>query len=91
MSSSSHPAMSHQQTNPLSSAGRSSRKGKLVAEPTDFTSPTSLMKYFEPCAATASMYLYGRTSIVPVAPIRQFGILIWAQRDPRSLSHTMTV
>lgn len=61
MSSSSHQPMSRHRTTSTSSAGRSSRKGKAVAEPPkDFTSPTPLMKYFEPCSATASMLLYGR-------------------------------
>ncbi|OTB03445.1 hypothetical protein M426DRAFT_60406 [Hypoxylon sp. CI-4A] len=44
-----------------SSAGRSSRKGNVVTEPRgEFTSPTTLVRYFEPTAATASMLLYGR-------------------------------
>ncbi|KAI1858588.1 hypothetical protein JX265_010681 [Neoarthrinium moseri] len=67
MSSSSHQAMSRHRNTSISSAGRSSRKGKVVAEAKDFTSPTSLMKYFEPTAATASMLLYGQGNSVVVA------------------------
>lgn len=67
MSATSHPTMPRHRGQSTSSAGRSSRKGKVVAEPKDFTSPTALMKYFEPCAATASMFLYGQGNSVVVA------------------------
>ncbi|KAI0013184.1 hypothetical protein F4779DRAFT_440040 [Xylariaceae sp. FL0662B] len=67
MSSSNHQAMSRHRNASMSSTGRSSRKGKLAAEPKDFTSPTSLMRYFEPTAATASMLLYGQGNSVVVA------------------------
>lgn len=51
----------------IASSAKSSRTGKTVAEARDFTSPTPLMKYFDPCAATAGMLLYGRTcSIYPM-------------------------
>ncbi|KAK9778735.1 hypothetical protein SCAR479_04358 [Seiridium cardinale] len=66
MSSSSHQAMSRHRQTSVSSAGRSSRKAQ-IAEPKDFTSSTSLMRYFEPTAATASMLLYGQGSSVVVA------------------------
>ncbi|KAH6656834.1 hypothetical protein BKA67DRAFT_590646 [Truncatella angustata] len=66
MSSSSHQAMSRHRQTSVSSAGRSSRKGKIAGEAKDFTSAT-LMKYFEPTAATASMLLYGQGSSVVVA------------------------
>ncbi|KAI4593264.1 hypothetical protein KJ359_009992 [Pestalotiopsis sp. 9143b] len=67
MASSSHQAMSRHRQTSISSAGRSSRKGNVVAEQKDFTSEKALMKYFEPAAATASMLLYGQGSSVVVA------------------------
>ncbi|KAF7517272.1 hypothetical protein G7054_g13866 [Neopestalotiopsis clavispora] len=56
----------HRQTS-VSSAGRSSRKEKVVAEQSDFPPTKAMMKYFEPAAATASMLLYGQGSSVVVA------------------------
>ncbi|KAI1205083.1 uncharacterized protein F4807DRAFT_295421 [Annulohypoxylon truncatum] len=67
MSSSSYQTMPRHRNASTSSAGRSSRKGKVPAEPRDFTSPTTLVRYFEPTAATASMLLYGQGSSVVVA------------------------
>ncbi|KAK8086175.1 WD domain-containing protein [Apiospora phragmitis] len=68
MSSRSHPSVPrHPQKSIASSAKSSQRTGKAVAEPRDFTSPTPLMKYFEPCAATAGMLLYGQGNSVVVA------------------------
>ncbi|KAI0832966.1 hypothetical protein F5Y06DRAFT_301384 [Hypoxylon sp. FL0890] len=68
MSSSSYQTMPRHRNASTSSAGRSSRKGKVVAEPPrDFTSPTTLVRYFEPTAATASMLLYGQGNSVVVA------------------------
>ncbi|KAK8093637.1 WD domain-containing protein [Apiospora hydei] len=68
MSSRSHPSVPrHPHTSIASSAKSSQRTGKTVAEPRDFTSPTPLMKYFEPCAATAGMLLYGQGNSVVVA------------------------
>ncbi|KAI0137207.1 hypothetical protein BJ170DRAFT_678061 [Xylariales sp. AK1849] len=67
MSSSSHQPMSRHRNESTSSAGRSSRRAKVATEPKDFASPTSLMKYFEPCSATASMLLYGQGNSVVVA------------------------
>jgi hypothetical protein len=61
MSSSSYQATPRHRNASLSSAGRSSRKGKATSEPREFSSPNSPMRYFEPTAATASMLLYGRT------------------------------
>ncbi|KAI1083705.1 hypothetical protein F5B20DRAFT_347167 [Whalleya microplaca] len=66
-SSSHHQAMSRHRNTSMSSAGRSSKKGKVAAESKDFTSPTPLMRYFEPVAATASMLLYGQGNSVVVA------------------------
>ncbi|KAI1411168.1 hypothetical protein F5Y13DRAFT_201389 [Hypoxylon sp. FL1857] len=69
MSSSSYQTMSRHRNASTSSAGRSSRKGKMVAEPPrDYTtSPTTLVRYFDPTAATASMLLYGQGNSVVVA------------------------
>ncbi|KAI1376021.1 hypothetical protein F4677DRAFT_93263 [Hypoxylon crocopeplum] len=69
MSSSSYQTMPRHRNASTSSAGRSSRKGKVVAaaEPRDFTSPTTLIRYFEPTAATASMLLYGQGNSVVVS------------------------
>ncbi|KAK8024817.1 hypothetical protein PG990_002640 [Apiospora arundinis] len=68
MSSRSHPSVPrHAHTSIASSAKSSQRTGKAVGEPRDFTSPTPLMKYFEPCAATAGMLLYGQGNSVVVA------------------------
>ncbi|KAL7624073.1 hypothetical protein AAE478_005630 [Parahypoxylon ruwenzoriense] len=67
MSSSSHQTMSRHRNTSMSSAERSSRKGKVAAEPIEFTSPTALVRYFEPTAATASMLLYGQGTSVVVA------------------------
>ncbi|KAI5863520.1 hypothetical protein GGS23DRAFT_596695 [Durotheca rogersii] len=68
MSSSSHQAMPRHRTAPKGSAGHSSRQGKVAAESIDFTSPTTtLVRYFEPTAATAAMLLYGQGSSVVVA------------------------
>ncbi|KAK7949112.1 uncharacterized protein PG986_009998 [Apiospora aurea] len=68
MSSRSHPSVPrHPHTSIASSAKSSQRTGKTVAEPRDFTSPTPLMKYFEPCAATAGMLLYGQGNSIVVA------------------------
>ncbi|KAI1388939.1 uncharacterized protein F4822DRAFT_429555 [Hypoxylon trugodes] len=68
MSSSSYQTMPRHRNTSTSSAGRSSRKGKVAAaEPRDFTSPTALVRHFEPIAATASMLLYGQGSSVVVA------------------------
>ena len=39
----------------------------MAAEPRDFMSPTSFIRYFEPTAATASMFLYAQGSSVVVA------------------------
>ncbi|KAI1494297.1 hypothetical protein F5X96DRAFT_10740 [Biscogniauxia mediterranea] len=67
MSSYSHQPASRHRNASLSSAGRSSRKGKVASEPKDFTSPTALMRYFEPTSATASMLLYAQGNSVVVA------------------------
>ncbi|KAI1101777.1 hypothetical protein F4804DRAFT_288224 [Jackrogersella minutella] len=69
MSSSSYQTMPRHRNASASSAGRSSRKGNAApaAELRDFTSPTTLVRYFEPTAATASMLLYGQGSSVVVA------------------------
>ncbi|KAI0385642.1 hypothetical protein F5Y04DRAFT_189471 [Hypomontagnella monticulosa] len=67
MSSSSYQTMPRHRNTSTSSAGRSSRKGKVAAEPRDFTSPTTLVRYFDPTAATASMLLYGQGNSVVVA------------------------
>ncbi|KAI0536048.1 hypothetical protein GGR58DRAFT_416159 [Xylaria digitata] len=67
MSSSGHQSASHHHNASLSSAGRSSRKGKVASEPRDFTSPSIPMKYFEPTAATDQMLLYGQGNSVVVA------------------------
>ncbi|KAI2632107.1 hypothetical protein GGR54DRAFT_18166 [Hypoxylon sp. NC1633] len=67
MSSSSYQTMPRHRNASASSAGRSSRKGKVPAEPREFTSPTTLVRYFDPTAATASMLLYGQGSSVVVA------------------------
>ncbi|KAI0885370.1 uncharacterized protein GGS22DRAFT_188659 [Annulohypoxylon maeteangense] len=67
MSSSSYQTMPRHRNASTSSAGRSSRKGKVPAEPRDFTSSTTLVRYFEPTAATASMLLYGQGNSVVVA------------------------
>ncbi|KAI5925936.1 hypothetical protein F4810DRAFT_614670 [Camillea tinctor] len=67
MSSSSHQPASRHRNASLSSAGRSSRKGVVASEPKDFTSPTALMRYFEPTSATASMLLYAQGNSVVVA------------------------
>ncbi|KAI0025253.1 hypothetical protein F4780DRAFT_768476 [Xylariomycetidae sp. FL0641] len=67
MSSSSHQTMPRHRNASLSSAGRSSRKGKVATEPKEFTSPTALMRYFEPTAATASMLLYAQGNSVVIA------------------------
>ncbi|KAH8677300.1 hypothetical protein BX600DRAFT_121791 [Xylariales sp. PMI_506] len=67
MSSSGPQAIPRHRNTSTSSAGRSSRKAKVVAEPRDFTSSTTVLKYFEPCAATASMLLYGQGNSVVVA------------------------
>ncbi|KAI1339917.1 hypothetical protein F5Y15DRAFT_58776 [Xylariaceae sp. FL0016] len=66
-SSSQQAATTRHRNTSLSSAGRSSRKGKATPEQKDFTSPTSLMRYFEPTSATASMLLYGQGNSVVVA------------------------
>ncbi|KAI1480673.1 hypothetical protein F4774DRAFT_79511 [Daldinia eschscholtzii] len=67
MSSSSYQTMPRHRNASASSTGRSSRKGKVAAEPREFTSPTTLVRYFEPTAATASMLLYGQGNSVVVA------------------------
>ncbi|KAI8964748.1 hypothetical protein F5Y11DRAFT_69542 [Daldinia sp. FL1419] len=67
MSSSSYQTMPRHRNASTSSAGRSSRKGKVAAEPREFASPTTLARYFEPTAATASMLLYGQGNSVVVA------------------------
>ncbi|KAH7040165.1 uncharacterized protein B0I36DRAFT_234458 [Microdochium trichocladiopsis] len=67
MSSASHQAMSRHRNASMSSAGRSSRKAEMAAAPKDFSSPNALMRYFEPTAATASMFLYGQGNSVVVA------------------------
>ncbi|KAI1498053.1 hypothetical protein F5X99DRAFT_341549 [Biscogniauxia marginata] len=67
MSSSSHQPASRHRNASLSSTGRSSRKGKVASEPKDFTSPTALMRYFDPTSATASMLLYAQGNSVVVA------------------------
>ncbi|KAF2963749.1 hypothetical protein GQX73_g9825 [Xylaria multiplex] len=67
MSSSGHQSASHHHNASHSSAGRSSRKGKVASEPRDFASPSIPMKYFEPTAATDQMLLYGQGNSVVVA------------------------
>ncbi|CAJ2511669.1 Uu.00g072940.m01.CDS01 [Anthostomella pinea] len=67
MSSSNHQSTSRHRNASMSSAGRSSRKAKVASEPKNFTSPTALMRYFEPTSATASMLLYGQGNSVVVA------------------------
>ncbi|KAI0513114.1 hypothetical protein F5B22DRAFT_647929 [Xylaria bambusicola] len=67
MSSSSHPPASHRHNASLSSAGRSSRKGKVASEPREFASSNSAIKYFEPIAATDQVLLYGQGNSVVVA------------------------
>ncbi|KAK8006174.1 WD domain-containing protein [Apiospora marii] len=67
MSSRSHPSMPRHANTSIASSAKSSRTGKTVAETRDFTSPTPLMKYFDPCAATAGMLLYGQGNSVVVA------------------------
>ncbi|KAI0422542.1 hypothetical protein F5X98DRAFT_155718 [Xylaria grammica] len=67
MSSSSHQSASHHHNASLSSAGRSSRKGRLASEPREFTSPSSPVRYFEPTSATDKMLLYGQGNSVVVA------------------------
>ncbi|KAK8134878.1 hypothetical protein PG984_006890 [Apiospora sp. TS-2023a] len=67
MSSRSHPSVPRHAHTSIASSAKSSRTGKTVAETRDFTSPTPLMKYFDPCAATAGMLLYGQGNSVVVA------------------------
>ncbi|KAJ1338473.1 gem associated protein 5 [Microdochium nivale] len=67
MSSTSHQTMSRHRNASMSSAGRSARKTEMAAAPKDFSSPNALMRYFEPTAATASMFLYGQGNSVVVA------------------------
>ncbi|KAI1769695.1 hypothetical protein GGR53DRAFT_524799 [Hypoxylon sp. FL1150] len=68
MSSSNYQTMPRHHNTSTSSAGRSSRKGKATPELRDFTtSPTALVRYFDPTAATASMLLYGQGNSVVVA------------------------
>ncbi|KAI1156569.1 hypothetical protein F4825DRAFT_446422 [Nemania diffusa] len=67
MSSSGYPPSSHHHNASISSAGRSSRKGKVVAEPREFASPTMPVRYFEPTAATEKLLLYGQGNSVVVA------------------------
>ncbi|KAI0809531.1 hypothetical protein GGR55DRAFT_679365 [Xylaria sp. FL0064] len=67
MSSSSHPSASHHHNASISSAGRSSRKGKVAPEPREFNSPNEPVRYFEPTAATDQMLLYGQGNSVVVA------------------------
>ena len=78
----------HPHTSIASSAKSSQRTGKTVAEPRDFTSPTPLMKYFEPCAATAGMLLYGRTC--STYPDICLSLLTVQQRGTRWSFLTMT-
>ncbi|KAI1129836.1 hypothetical protein F5Y10DRAFT_143280 [Nemania abortiva] len=67
MSSSAYQSTSHRHNASISSAGRSSRKGKAVSEPREFTSPNMPIRYFEPTAATEKMLLYGQGNSVVVA------------------------
>ncbi|KAH9907857.1 hypothetical protein F4778DRAFT_797947 [Xylariomycetidae sp. FL2044] len=67
MSSATRQATSRHRNASMSSAGRSSRKDKMISETKEFTSPTSLTRYFDPTAATASMLLYGQGNSVVVA------------------------
>ncbi|RYP09914.1 hypothetical protein DL765_008286 [Monosporascus sp. GIB2] len=73
MSSSSHQqTVSRHRNASMSSSGRSSRKEKMAAEPRDFTSPTSLIRYFEPTAATASMFLYALWDLMTGDEVARF-------------------
>ncbi|KAI0479169.1 hypothetical protein GGR56DRAFT_365298 [Xylariaceae sp. FL0804] len=67
MASSSHHSASRHRNASMGSAGRSSRKERSTPEQKAFTSPTGLMRYFEPTSATASMLLYGQGNSVVVA------------------------
>ncbi|KAI1199313.1 hypothetical protein F5X97DRAFT_123196 [Nemania serpens] len=68
MSSSAYQSTSRHRNASLSSAGRSSKKGKVASEPPrEFASPTMPMRYFEPTAATDKMLLYGQGNSVVVA------------------------
>ncbi|KAI1780952.1 hypothetical protein F4818DRAFT_21691 [Hypoxylon cercidicola] len=67
MSSSNYQTMPRHRNTSTSSAGRSSRKAKTAPD-RDFTSsPTALVRYFDPTAATASMLLYGQGNSVVVS------------------------
>ncbi|GAP88608.1 putative idc1 protein [Rosellinia necatrix] len=67
MSTSSYQPASHHYNASISSAGRSSRKGKATLEPREFASPSMPARYFEPTAATDQMLLYGQGTSVVVA------------------------